>query len=374
MLDPIFEFFNWIFSLIGAAIKRFVLLLLSPFVWIRNLYRRSGTAIKAIIAVILLCIIIPYAWFFWNAAWVRNYNPQYTDKFEFQKIETSAGEPVSMEGTGDSVKTCGRSGIVDVAAELLDFNVNQNSWISASLLYRLGLFGISWDATPWWDNKASFQRGVHRAVRSTAIELQETLGRFRGTSERNENLNSALSQLQISNYNWYFGLNPPGVKQTSWASYRNAIGYFNEYNKQLSECKAAFDARADNLGAFIDRIAKDIGSTTAVIKTRAELHNGGWFDFQADNTFLEAHGQLYAYLGVLRAAKVDFQDIIEARAVGSLWDNMIGQLENAVDLDPLIISNGKEDGFMMPTHLTTMGFYILRVRTNLTEMRDVLKN
>jgi len=26
----------------------------------------------------------------------------------------------------------------------------------------------------------------------------------------------------------------------------------------------------------------------------------------------------------------------------------------------------------MPTHLATMGFYILRVRANLVEMRDVL--
>ncbi len=374
MLDPVVEFFTNIFALLGKAIGRLVAWLLSPFVWVKNLYQRSHGILKVLLAILILGILLPYLWFIWNVAWIRNHDLNYTDKFQFSQIDVSAGEQVAVEGGSDTTRTCGRSGIVDVSAELLDFNVNQNSWISASLPYRLGLFGIPWDATPWMDNKASFQRGVHRAVRSTAIELQETLGRERGTSERDKNLNTALSNIQISEYNWYLGLNPPGVKQTSWASYRRALRAFNDYNALLEKCSASFDARADNLSGLMDRIAKDIGSTTAVIKDRAEQYNGGWFDMRADNTFMEAHGQLYGYLGILRAAKIDFQDIVESRAIGGLWDNMIGQLENAVVLSPWIISNGREDGMLMPTHITTMGFYILRVRTNLTEMRDVLKN
>jgi len=374
MLDPVFEFFHWALTGVKAIILKLIAILLSPFVWVRELFRRSGVILKAVIAIILLCIIIPYAFFIWNVLWVRDYNPNYTDKFDLAALDVSAGEEVRIDGGSDSTKTCGRSSIVDVTSELIDFNVNQNAWISGSLTYKLGLLGIPWDSTPWMDNKATFQRGVHRAIKSTAIELQEALGRQRGTSERDVNLNKALGLLQISEFNWYFGLNPPGVKQTSWASYRSAIKEFNAYNDRLEACNAAFDARGDNLSGLMDRIAKDIGSTTAVIKSRAESHNGGWFDLRADNVFMEAHGQLYAYLGILRATKADFQDIIEKRALSSLWDNMIGQLESAVAISPLIISNGSEDGFMMPTHLTTMGFYILRVRTNLTEMRDVLKN
>jgi len=41
-------------------------------------------------------------------------------------------------------------------------------------------------------------------------------------------------------------------------------------------------------------------------------------------------------------------------------------------MQPLIISNGAESAFIMPSHLATMGFYLLRVRANLTEMRDIL--
>ena len=39
---------------------------------------------------------------------------------------------------------------------------------------------------------------------------------------------------------------------------------------------------------------------------------------------------------------------------------------------PFIISNGSESGLFMPLHLATMGFYVLRERSNLVEIRLVL--
>ena len=374
MLDPVIDFFKSVFSAIGAALARLFALIIAPFVLIRNIYRNSHYIIKGILAFLLLCIIIPYAFFIWNVLWIRGYDPNYTASLDLTDYKVTAGERVNVDGGTDAGKTCGPSAIIDVSRDLIDFNVNRNSWISGSLMYKLGLFGIPWDATPWMDNKASFQRGVHRGVTSAAIEMRETLGRVRGSSERDKNIVKALSNLQIDEFNWYLGLNPVGFKQTSWSSYRQAHKELGQYNERLSACEAYFDARADNLSNFLDRIAKDIGSTTAVIKERAEQYNWGWFDTRADNVFLEANGQLYAYLGLLRAGRQDFQDIIRRRNLGNLWDTMESQLLSAVELNPFIISNGDEDGFVMPTHLTTMGFYILRVRTNLTEMRDVLKN
>ena len=144
------------------------------------------------------------------------------------------------------------------------------------------------------------------------------------------------------------------------------------YNDKLSKCDATFDARADNLGQFMDRIAKDIGSTSAEIKTRAESYNGGWFDMRADNVFMESMGQLYAYYGLLQGARKDFRDIVDKRALTNIWDVMEAQTRSALELNPLIISNGREDGAIMPTHLTTIGFYILRVRSNLIEIRSIL--
>ena len=64
-------------------------------------------------------------------------------------------------------------------------------------LYKLGLFGLDWDRTPFFDNKAAFQRGVHQAIRRTSIELVDTLGRVRGTSQIDADLQSARGNLQF---------------------------------------------------------------------------------------------------------------------------------------------------------------------------------
>ncbi len=60
-----------------------------------------------------------------------------------------------------------------------------------------------------------------------------------------------------------------------------------------------------------------------------------------------------------------------ARA-GQLWDELEVQFRAALSIQPIIISNGAESGLLMPSHLATMGFYVLRVRSNLVEIRLVL--
>lgn len=167
------------------------------------------------------------------------------------------------------------------------------------ILYKLGLFGIDWDSTPFFDNKASFQRGVNQAVRRTTIELLDTLGRVRGTSQIDSNLQSARGNLQFDEYTWYFGLSPFGPKTPTPSFYRASIKDLKAFNDRLEKCQAVLDARADNLLQFVDRITNDIGNTSAILRDRSEKYNSGWFDTRADNLFWFAYGQLYGYYGIL---------------------------------------------------------------------------
>jgi len=376
LLDPIIDWIKKIFALMIATVKGAIRWLLAPFVYLYTLYKTSGWILRSILLVLLIPVIITYGWFIWSALWIRGYDINYVDKYKLDELKVTAGEQVSSEGGSDTTKTCGRSAIAMVTSDLIDFNVNQNSWISSMPAYKGGFFGFSWDNTPWLDNKASFQRGVHQAIQRTTVELTDTLGRIRGTSEVNKDLQSARSAVQFDEFTWYFnpfdGKRPFGPTTKTPTYYRGAIKQLNKFNDDLANCKATFDVRADNLRTLVDRIAKDIGSTSASIKKRSEISNAGWFDVLADNQFMFSKGQLYGYYGILRAAHADFRDIIEKRNLGDVWDNMESQVKAALELDPMIISNGREDGWMMPTHVTTMGFYILRVRSNLVEIRSVL--
>ena len=238
------------------------------------------------------------------------------------------------------------------------------------ILYKLGLFGMDWDRTPFLDNKASFQRGVNQAIRRTAVELVDTLGRVRGTSQIDQNLQDARGASQFDEETWYFGLSPFGPKTPTPSFYRRGDQGSARLQRPAVKCEAVFDARADNLMQFVDRIASDIGSTSGILKDRAENYNAGWFDTRADDRFWFAYGQLYGYYGILTATRSTISRTCStARPRRSLWDSVEQPVQGGARASSrLIISNGREDGWIMPTHLTTMGFYVLRVRSNLVEI------
>jgi len=52
---------------------------------------------------------------------------------------------------------------------------------------------------------------------------------------------------------------------------------------------------------------------------------------------------------------------------------MMRSLRTAAAMDPLIVANGASDGFLVPSHLAAQGFYLLRVRTQLREVTDILQ-
>ncbi|MBW6423077.1 DUF2333 family protein [Rhizobium sp. XQZ8] len=384
MLDRIKAFFQTIGQAVGRGIGLLVAWLVWPFMAAHGWYGRRHWMVKGPIIAILVVLFGLYGYFFWQTQVWTGFNPNFVDAYRWSERTVPAGQelpkttapaganaPASAAAVG--AKQCQSSAIVDAAADLTDMNVNQNAWISSMLLYRLGLFGLDWDHTPFLDNKASFQRGVNQAVRRTASELVDTLGRVRGTSGVNNNLQDARGALQFDEYSWYFGLDPFGPKTPTPSYYRTAIEKLHAFNRDLTSCNATFDSRVDNLIQFIDRIANDLGGTSAILRERSENFNAGWFDTRADDRFWFAYGQLYGYYAVLSGAGADFSQVIRERNLTQLWGDTLNRFRAALRIQPLIISNGAEDGFVMPSHLAVMGFHTLMVRSNLVEVRSVLE-
>ncbi|MBX5046402.1 DUF2333 family protein [Rhizobium lentis] len=374
MLDRIAGFFRLIGQTIGRWVRLFSAWAFWPFLAAHGWYQRRSWMIRLPIIAFVALFVVLYGYFFWQTQVWSNFNTAFVDQYRLSERKVPAGQELSVaEGaSAGTAKTCQRSAIVDVAADLTDFNVDQNAWISSMLLYKMGFFGIDWDHTPFLDNKASFQRGINQAVRRTSAELVDTLGRVRGTSGINNDLQRARGNLQFDEHSWYFGLNPFGPKTPTPSFYRTAIGDLRKFNTDLAACNAIFDGRADNLMQFIDRIANDLGSTSDMLAERSEHHNRGWFDTRADDRFWFAYGQLYAYHAILSAAQTDFSQVVRERNLGAIWGGTTRQFQAALRIQPAIISNGREDGWIMPSHLATMGFYILRVRSNLVEIRSIL--
>ena len=370
MLDSIVDFFTRIFTLLGAGIGRLILWLLWPFVAISRWYTKRGWILRAIVGVLVLSWLVAYGYFFWQTQRWSGFDPDYVNAYDFRGQQTEPGEPISSGENASS--TCGRSSIIQVSSDLIDYNVNRNVWIPSMVLSKLGLFGLDWKRTPYFDNKAAFQRGINEALRRVSRQFVDTLGRVRGTSRIDQDLQTAREKLNYDEEAWYISMKGPQV--TTPTRYREAIESLDAFNVSLSQCKAQFDVRADNLQKFLDEIASAIGSTSDILRGRMEESNAGWFDGRADDRFWFAYGQLYAYYGMVSAARSDFKSVSRERNLTRIWDRAQEQLRTSLGIQPAIISNGGEASWIMPSHLATMGFYLLRVRANLTEMRDVLRN
>jgi hypothetical protein len=376
MLDPILAFFRRVFRAIGRGLGILTAGIVWPFLAAHGWYRQRNWIIQLPIAAFVALMVVLYVYFIWQTQVWTGFDPNYVNSYKLTDRKLGAGQPVQAadgsNANGSAAKTCQKSAVVDVTADLIDFNVNRNAWISSMLLYKLGFFGMDWDDTPFLDNKASFQRGVNQAIRRTSVELVDSLGRVRGTSGINGDLQKARGNLQFDEGSWYFGVAPFGPKTPTPSYYRAAIDSLHKFNVDLGNCNATFDSRADNLIEFIDRITSDLGNTSDILADRSEHHNYGWFDMRADDRFWFAYGQLYGYYGILSATGADFSNVLAERNVGMLWSDTMRQFQAALKIQPAIISNGREDGWIMPSHLATMGFYILRVRSNLVETRAVL--
>src|SRR5262245_15899791 len=178
--------------------------------WFTGWYGRRGGILKAVLGALLLVLVAFYLYFFRSTQRWTNFDPNYAARYTTPAEPVATGDrpaggnvSTTEEAGAQAAQTCRRSQIVDATADLVDFNVNQNPWISSMLLYKLGLFGIPWERTPFFDNKTAFQRGVNQAVRRTAIELVDTLGRVRGPSGIHPDLQKARGNLQFDEDTWY---------------------------------------------------------------------------------------------------------------------------------------------------------------------------
>jgi hypothetical protein len=237
-----------------------------------------------------------------------------------------------------------------------------------------------WTANdPWFlpgsalDNMPNFQQGVISALARFAFELTDQIGRTRGSSQTDPDLQEAAGLLQYSGKKWVFDFSTSlAPTATSEAQYLKAQRSLSSFNKRLAAGNAVFDRRADNLLATLDRIALDLGSSSAALDNHIAVHGGSFFDFQADDVYYNVKGQLYGYTIVLREIARDFENVVAERELAKSWALMMKSFEHAASLDPLVIVNGSPDSQFAPSHLAAQGFYLLRARTQLREITNIL--
>jgi hypothetical protein len=263
-----------------------------------------------------------------------------------------------------TVKVEGGSETVAIVSALIDREVNKHSWVGNDPWFKPGA---------WIDNMRNYQKGIIAATARFSFELVDQLGRTRGSGKADEGLQEISGLLQYPGDKWVWD---PSVSYALTASseqqYRKALKLLNEYNARLGAGNAVFERRADNLLSTLDRIALDLGRPSATITDMIAEGAGCIFDPQADDLFYDVKGLAYAYGLILKGLKKDFEKVIEDRKLGKIWTEMEQSFIQLNELDPTIVSNCDAGGFFFQNHLASEGFYLLRARTQLREITNIL--
>jgi hypothetical protein len=223
------------------------------------------------------------------------------------------------------------------------------------------------------DNMPNFQQGVVAGLSRFAIELTDQIARTRGSSQVDPDLNNASGLLRYPGNVWIFDPSTSlAPTASSESQYRRAMGALRDYNQRLAAGNAVFETRADNLLATLDRIAADIGSSSAALDQHLAESSGFGLDFEADDVFYANKGRLYAYYLLLRELGVDYARVIQERDLVAAWAQMLDSFRAAATLQPWVVVNGAPDSQLWPSHLAAQGFFLLRARTQLREISNIL--
>ena len=258
----------------------------------------------------------------------------------------------------------GGSRSVALTADLIDREINTHRWVANDPFFMPGSM---------LDNMPHYQQGIIAGLSRFAIELTDQIARTRGSSQVDPDLNNASGLLRYPGTVWIFNLSTSlAPTASSESQYRQAMVALRGYNERLAAGNAVFETRADNLLATLDRIAADIGSSSAALDQHLAEHSGFGLDFQADDVFYANKGRLYAYYLLLRELGVDYARVIQERDLGSAWAQMLDSFRAAATLQPWVVMNGAPDSQLLPSHLASQGFFLLRARTQLREISNIL--
>ncbi len=255
--------------------------------------------------------------------------------------------------------TEGGSYTVDIITALIRREVSTHSWVANALPFMPSYY---------IDNMPNYQKGIVSAISRFVVELTDQIGRSRGSSQADNNLIKAQGAIKYDGNKWSIVASASADK-----NYLLSAKSLEDYNINLSKKQAIFDIRADSLQQTLERMSADLGSVSAVLNKGIDDRTFFFLDAKSDDNFFNAKGTLYAYAMIMLGLEKDFKTVIESRGLKAVWAQALTSLQNASQLNPILIINASPDSLILPSHLTAIGFYLLRARTQIKEITDILQ-
>ncbi|HDY83841.1 MAG: DUF2333 domain-containing protein [Gammaproteobacteria bacterium] len=241
----------------------------------------------------------------------------------------------------------------------------------------------------WLDNMPNWEYGALVQVRDLARAMREVFSRSQSQSTEDPDLAIAEPRFNFDSNGW--------IMPASESEYRDGLKYARNYFRRLSDTDAPdaqFYARADNLRYWLATVDSRLGSlsqrlSASVGKSRINIDLAGdaeasqstdtpaeqviqtpWNEI--DDVFFEARGAAWSLIHFLKAAEVDFAEVLQKKNARVSLRQIIRELEGTQETvwSPMIL-NGSGFG-MLANHSLVMASYISRANAAIIDLRDLL--
>ena len=239
------------------------------------------------------------------------------------------------------------------------------------------------------DNMPNWEYGALIQSRDLARALREVLSRSQSQSQEDVDLTLAEPRINFQNSSWAL----PATE----SEYRDARRYLSAYLDRLpsdGEDSAQFYARADNLSYWLGIVEKRLGSLSqrlsasvgqkrintdlagdsaarqSTYATSEVLVKTPWDEI--DDVYYESRGAAFALIHFLKAAEVDFADVLENKNAAVSLRQIIRELEATQQTvwSPVIL-NGSGFG-IWANHSLVLASYLSRANAALIDLRELL--
>ncbi|UZJ44864.1 DUF2333 family protein [Marinimicrobium sp. C6131] len=262
--------------------------------------------------------------------------------------------------------------------------------VAETLLEKPGGY-LTNDITPpglWLDNMPSWEYGVVIQVRDASKAMREAFSRSQSQSREDQDLALAESRFNFNTDSW--------IMPATERQYREGIQYTRRYLDRLtgiSDQNAEFYTRADNLRYWLSTVETRLGSLSQRLSasvgqrrlnTDLPLRMGEprevapgevivktpWTEL--DNVYYEARGSAWALIHLLKAAEIEFADVLDDKNARVSLGQIIRELEATQRslMSPMIL-NGSGFG-LLANHSLVMASYISRANAALIDLRSLL--
>lgn len=239
------------------------------------------------------------------------------------------------------------------------------------------------------DNMPNWEFGVLQQIRDLSKAMRNDYSRSQTQSLADPDLEKAEPLFNNDNSKWWFP-----SSESKYGEGRESLQLYLDKLVDVTKQDAQFYARADNLNEWLNLVEKRLGSlsqrlsaarpqvrvntdlagdSNAAQSTQTNsqvLTKVSWWDI--DDNFYEARGTAWALIHFLKAAEIDFRQVLEDKNALVSLQQIVRELESTQQpIGSPIILNGSGMG-VFANHSLVMSSYITRANAAIADLRRLL--